>query len=69
VRPLHPPPCPPPAAQLPFLEPLLSGVFTADNIDYVPRDSYMCGVVVGPIDIQRVIYARDLVRGAALAAG
>ena len=32
---------------LPFLKPLLSGVFTADNIDYVLRDSYMCGVAVG----------------------
>src|SRR6266508_3744867 len=36
-------------------EPLLSGVFTADNMDYVLRDSYMCGVAVGPIDIDRII--------------
>jgi HD superfamily phosphohydrolase len=41
---------------LPFLKPLLSGVFTADNMDYVLRDAYMCGVAVGPIDIQRIIY-------------
>jgi HD superfamily phosphohydrolase len=41
---------------LPFLKPLLSGVFTADNMDYVLRDSYMCGVAVGPIDIERIIY-------------
>ena len=33
---------------LPHLKPLLSGVFTADNMDYVLRDSYMCGVAVGP---------------------
>ncbi|HET7343521.1 MAG TPA: HD domain-containing protein [Methylomirabilota bacterium] len=41
---------------LSFLKPLLSGVFTADNMDYVLRDSYMCGVAVGPIDIERIIY-------------
>ncbi len=41
---------------LPFLKPILSGVFTADNMDYVLRDSYMCGVAVGPIDIDRIIY-------------
>src|SRR5262245_5992016 len=41
---------------LPHLKPLLSGVFTADNMDYVLRDSYMCGVAVGPIDIARIMY-------------
>jgi hypothetical protein len=41
---------------LSFLKPLLSGVFTADNMDYVLRDAYMCGVAVGPIDIERIIY-------------
>src|SRR5437870_510417 len=41
---------------LPHLKPLLSGVFTADNMDYALRDSYMCGVAVGPIDIERIIY-------------
>ncbi|MGH7279626.1 MAG: HD domain-containing protein [Candidatus Rokuibacteriota bacterium] len=41
---------------LPFLKPLLSGVFTADNMDYVLRDAYMCGVAVGPIDIERIVY-------------
>ena len=41
---------------LAFLKPLLSGIYTADNMDYVLRDSYMCGVAVGPIDIERVIY-------------
>src|SRR5204863_9356195 len=38
------------------LKPLLSGVFTADNMDYVLRDAYMCGVAIGPIDIERIIY-------------
>lgn len=41
---------------LQHLKPLLSGVFTADNMDYVLRDSYMCGVAVGPIDIERLMY-------------
>jgi hypothetical protein len=41
---------------LPHLKPLLSGIYTADNMDYVLRDSYMCGVAVGPIDIERIVY-------------
>ena len=41
---------------LPFLKPLLSGVYTADNMDYVLRDAYMCGVAVGPIDVERIVY-------------
>ncbi|KRT75276.1 MAG: hypothetical protein XU13_C0003G0086 [Candidatus Rokubacteria bacterium CSP1-6] len=41
---------------LSFLKPILSGIYTADNMDYVLRDSYMCGVAVGPIDIDRIIY-------------
>jgi len=38
------------------LRPLFSGVFTADNMDYVLRDSYMCGVAIGPVDIDRLIH-------------
>src|SRR2546422_2116603 len=30
--------------------------FTADNLDYVLRDSYMCGVAVGPVDLSRLIH-------------
>jgi HD superfamily phosphohydrolase len=41
---------------LPFLKPLLSGVFTADNMDYVLRDAYMCGVAIGPIDVDRILH-------------
>jgi hypothetical protein len=41
---------------LAHLKPLLSGVFTADNMDYVLRDAYMCGVAVGPIDVERIIH-------------
>src|SRR3990172_5113837 len=39
-----------------FLQPLLSGIYTVDNMDYVLRDSYMCGVAIGPVDINRLIY-------------
>jgi hypothetical protein len=38
------------------LRPLFSGIFTADNMDYVLRDSYMCGVAIGPVDIDRLIH-------------
>ena len=38
------------------LKPLLAGVFTADNMDYVLRDSYMCGVAIGPVDVDRLIH-------------
>jgi HD superfamily phosphohydrolase len=41
---------------LAHLKPLLSGIYTADNMDYVLRDAYMCGVAVGPIDVDRIIY-------------
>ncbi len=39
-----------------LLKPLFSGVYTLDNIDYVLRDSYMCGVAIGPVDIDRLLY-------------
>lgn len=38
------------------LRPLLVGPYSADNMDYVPRDSYICGVATGPVDVQRVIH-------------
>jgi HD superfamily phosphohydrolase len=41
---------------LQFLQPLLSGIYTVDNLDYVLRDAYMCGVAVGPVDIDRLMY-------------
>jgi HD superfamily phosphohydrolase len=37
-----------------WLQPLLSGVFTVDNLDYVRRDSYMIGVSLGPVDVERL---------------
>ncbi|MDQ6692478.1 MAG: HD domain-containing protein, partial [Candidatus Dormibacteraeota bacterium] len=41
---------------LAVLRPLLTGPFSADNMDYVPRDSYICGVASGPVDIQRILH-------------
>jgi uncharacterized protein len=37
-----------------LLQPLLSGVFTVDNLDYVRRDAYLTGVSVGPVDVERL---------------
>ena len=37
-----------------WLQPLLSGVFTVDNLDYVRRDAYITGVAVGPVDVERL---------------
>ena len=39
-----------------FLQPLTNGILTFDNLDYVSRDSYMCGVAIGPIDRERLMY-------------
>ena len=39
-----------------FLQPMLSGIYTADNLDYVLRDAYMCGVATGAIDVDRLMY-------------
>jgi len=45
-----------PPAWLSALRPLLIGPYSADNMDYVPRDSYICGVATGPVDVQRIIH-------------
>jgi hypothetical protein len=37
-----------------WLQPLLSGVFTVDNLDFVRRDAYLTGVAVGPVDVERL---------------
>jgi uncharacterized protein len=37
-----------------WLAPLLSGVFTVDNLDYVRRDAYLTGVTSGPVDVERL---------------
>jgi HD superfamily phosphohydrolase len=36
------------------MQPLLSGVFTVDNLDYVRRDAYLTGVSMGPVDAERL---------------
>ncbi|MGH7227842.1 MAG: HD domain-containing protein, partial [Nitrospiraceae bacterium] len=41
---------------LTYLQPVISGSYTGDNLDYVLRDSYMCGVAVGPVDLSRLIH-------------
>jgi hypothetical protein len=38
------------------MKPAMVGPFSADNMDYVPRDSYICGVAAGPVDVQRIIH-------------
>ncbi|HXM73070.1 MAG TPA: HD domain-containing protein [Candidatus Dormibacteraeota bacterium] len=45
-----------PASWLAALKPALVGAYSADNMDYVPRDSYICGVATGPVDVQRIIH-------------
>lgn len=41
---------------LTFLKPILGGIYTADNLDYVLRDAYMCGVAIGPVDLDRLMH-------------
>ena len=37
-----------------WLQPLFSGVFTVDNLDYVRRDAYFGGISVGVVDAERL---------------
>jgi hypothetical protein len=39
-----------------LLKPVLGGMYTADNLDYVLRDAYMCGVAIGPVDLERLLH-------------
>ncbi|HSS60409.1 MAG TPA: HD domain-containing protein [Candidatus Limnocylindrales bacterium] len=45
-----------PPRWLAVLQPALVGAYSADNMDYVPRDSYICGVSAGPVDVQRIVH-------------
>jgi uncharacterized protein len=45
-----------PPAWLVALKPLLIGPYSADNLDYVPRDAYVCGVATGPVDVDRIMH-------------
>ena len=38
------------------LSPVFSGIYTADNLDYVLRDSYMAGVSTDLVDVDRLMY-------------
>ena len=39
-----------------LLHSVLSGAVTADNMDYVRRDAYLCGVSLSAVDVPRLIY-------------
>jgi HD superfamily phosphohydrolase len=41
---------------LSFLRPIIGGIYTADNLDYVLRDAYVCGVAIGPVDLDRLMH-------------
>ena len=45
-----------PPAWLAALKPAMVGAYSADNMDYVPRDSYICGVATGPVDVDRILH-------------
>ncbi len=48
------------AAELPrwvgLLQRTLAGAVTVDNMDYVRRDAYMCGVSLNAVDVDRLLY-------------
>jgi len=39
-----------------LLHSVLSGAITADNLDYVRRDAYLCGVSLNAVDVERLLY-------------
>jgi HD superfamily phosphohydrolase len=45
-----------PPAWLRACKPMLCGPATVDNLDYVVRDAYMCGVAVGSVDVRRIMH-------------
>lgn len=49
-------------AWLRYLKPVLSGMYTADNLDYVLRDAYMCGIAIGPVDLERLLHYSMITR-------
>jgi uncharacterized protein len=38
------------------LQPIFSGIYTADNVDYIQRDAYMTGFSLDLVDIDRLLY-------------
>ena len=45
-----------PPGWLAACKPILCGPATVDNLDYVRRDAYMCGISLGPVDVQRLVH-------------
>lgn len=45
-----------PPGWLNALKPVMVGSFSADNMDYVPRDAYTCGVASGAVDVARILH-------------
>jgi hypothetical protein len=41
---------------LQFLQPVFSGIYTADNMDYIQRDAYMTGFSLDMVDIERLLF-------------
>ena len=39
-----------------FLQPVFSGIYTADNMDYIQRDAYMTGFSLDMVDIERLLF-------------
>jgi len=46
-----------------LIRPLFCGLYTVDNLDYVIRDSLMCGISIEPIDLERIIYYSSICKG------
>jgi HD superfamily phosphohydrolase len=49
--------------QKPYLNQVIAGQFSADVLDYLPRDSYFTGVEYGRVDIDRLVRSMDVVDG------
>ncbi len=45
----------------PYLNQVIAGQFSADVLDYLPRDSYFTGVEYGRVDIDRLVRSIDVV--------
>jgi HD superfamily phosphohydrolase len=47
----------------PYMNQVIAGQFSADVLDYLPRDSYFTGVEYGRVDIDRLVRSMDVVDG------
>ena len=50
-------------AWLRTLQPVFSGIYTADNMDYIQRDAYMTGFSLDLVDIDRLLYYTFVIEG------